>query len=209
MQIINPLAKATSRNVNDFLFSTNKNWPLTKILVRTVQGNGGANGTQSATIISSNSLAGQDNPANSIISNVATDTLNTKALRAQQSSTTTSSNADTKTSIPNQPTDISRVDTQAIVKFPNISNPSEELIKTLAQETFIETKELIANAEKLQTIVQRSIKSLNGSGGANKEGMQSPIRSRTEQKNNNQIQPTQDKEKTSTNSIVENLGQNE
>lgn len=205
------LANATSRSVNDFLFSANKNWPLLKSLVQTVQGSGGTTGTQSATITSNSSVAQQNNPANSIISNVATDTLSIKTLQTQQSSTVSSSNVDTRTPIPNLSANISRTDTQAIGKSPNISIPSGEQIaaKTLAQETFIGTKELIANAEKLQTIVPRNIKSRNRSDSTSKEDIQSPRRFRTEQKNNNQIQTTQDKEKASINSIIKNLGQTE
>ena len=205
------LANATSRSVNDFLFSANKNWPLLKSLVQTVQGSGGTTGTQSATIISNSSVAQQNNPANSIISNVATDTQSTKTLQTQQNSTASSSNVDTRTPIPNQSANISRTDTQAIGKSPNISTPSGDQIaaKTLAQETFIGTKELIANAETLQTIVPRNIRSRNRSDSTSKEDIQSPRSSRTEQKNNNQIQTTQDKEKASINSVIKNLGQTE
>lgn len=205
------LANATSRSVNDFLFSANKNWPLLKSLVQTVQGSGGTTGTQSATIISNSSVAQQNNPANSIMSNVATDTQSTKTLQTQQNSTASSSNVDTRTPIPNQSANISRTDTQAIGKSPNISTPSGDQIaaKTLAQETFIGTKELIANAEKLQTIVPRNIRSRNRSDSTSKEDIQSPRSSRTEQKNNNQIQNTQDKEKASINSVIKNLGQTE
>ena len=201
------LANATSRSVNDFLFSANKNWPLLKSLVQTVQGSGGTTGTQSATIISNSSV----NPANSIMPNVATDTQSTKTLQTQQNSTASSSNVDTRTPIPNQSANISRTDTQAIGKSPNISTPSGDQIaaKTLAQETFIGTKELIANAEKLQTIVPRNIRSRNRSDSTSKEDIQSPRSSRTEQKNNNQIQNTQDKEKASINSVIKNLGQTE
>lgn len=205
------LANATSRSVNDFLFSANKNWPLLKSLVQTVQGSGGTTGTQSATIISNSSVAQQNNPANSIMSNFATDTQSTKTLQTQQNSTASSSNVDTRTLIPNQSANISRTDTQAIGKSPNISTPSGDQIaaKTLAQETFIGTKELIANAEKLQTIVPRNIRSRNRSNSTSKENIQSPRSSRTEQKNNNQIQTTQDKEKASINSVIKNLGQTE
>ena len=207
------LANSTSRSVNDFLFSANKNWPLLKSLVQTVQG-GSSAGTQPTTIISNNSAARQNNPANSIISNAVTDTLSTKSLQTQQNNTASATNMDTKTSISNQSANISRTDAQAIGKSPNITSPSAlsgEMItgKAAAQETFIGAKEIIANAEKLQTIAHRNIRLRNRTDSSSKEDVQFQRRSSTEQKNNHPVQTTQEKEKASINNIIKNLGQTE
>ena len=206
------LANSTSRGVNDFLFSANKNWPLLKSLVQTVQGSNTPR-AQSSSIISNSSIAQQSNLANSMISKTSTDISGVKTAPSQQSSTS-AINVDTKTPSSNQSANISRTDIQTGSKSPNTSTlavPSGEQItgKTMAQEAFIGTKELIANAEKLQTIVPRNIKSRNRTDSSNKEEVQFLRRSSAEQKNNNHVQATHDKDKASINSIIKNLGQHE
>ena len=206
------LANSTSRSVNDFLFSANKNWPLLKSLVQTVQ-RSNTPGAQSSSIISNGSIAQQSNLANSMISKTSTDISSVKAVPSQQSSTS-AINVDTKTPSSNQSANISRTDIQTGSKSPNTSTlvaPSGEQItgKTMAQEAFIGTKELIANAEKLQTIVPRNIKSRNRTDSSSKEEVQFLRRSSAEQKNNNHVQATPDKDKASINSIIKNLGQHE
>ena len=206
------LANSTSRSVNDFLFSANKNWPLLKSLVQTVQGSNTPR-AQSSSIISNGSIAQQSNLANSMISKTSTNISSVKAIPSQQSSTS-AINVDTKTPSSNQSANISRTDIQTGSKSPNTSTlavPSGEQItgKTMAQEAFIGTKELIANAEKLQTIVPRNIKSRNRTDSSNKEEVQFSRRSSAEQKNNNHVQATPDKDKASINSIIKNLGHHE
>lgn len=205
------LANSTNRSVNDFLFSANKNWPLLKSLVQTVQG-GSTTEAQPSTIISNSSLAQKNNLANSMVSTASIDTPNTK--QAQQSSTTSAPNIDTKTLSSSQSANISRTDTHTIGKSSNISASTapygeQTASKAVAQETFIGAKELIANAEKLQTIVPRNIKSRNRTDRSSKEDIQFSRRSNTEQKNNHTVQTTTDKEKASINNIIKNLGQPE
>lgn len=206
------LANSTSKSVSDFLFTANKNWPLLKSLVQTVQGSNAVQ-MQSSSIISNAAGVHQSNVASSIISRTSTDITGT--VTQQQQGNTSSTSMDVKAPNSNQSANISRTDTQVINKAPNMSAPAiasgEQLVnKAATQAISMEAKELLANsAEKLQTIVPKHIKSRNKASDSGREEVQFSRRSNTERSDNKTVQAVPEKDKASINNIIKGLGQHE
>lgn len=86
----------------------------------------------------------------------------------------------------------------------------EQLVnRVITKATHIETKELIAGAEKFQTLVPKNIKSRNRDADSIREEIKSSRKASASQIGNKDVQSTSEKNKFSINSIIKDIGQRE
>lgn len=82
--------------------------------------------------------------------------------------------------------------------------------RTMSKATYIETKEFIANAEKLQTLVPKNIKSRNKNSNFIREEIRSSKRTGIQPISNRDVQATSETSKiSSVNNIIKDIGQRE
>lgn len=202
------LANSTTKSVNDFLFLANKNWPLLKNLVQTIQGGN----TQSSSIISNSAKTQQTNVTNSMVSRASPDLSSTTIEQTKQGSNSSTSSINVKKSDSNQSPIALKTDPQATHKSPNISaiaSQEQTMSKAMALSGSNEIKEIIANAEKLQSLTLKNIKTRSRNNNSISEENQLSRRSIREQSSSNNVQAPQPKDKASINHIIKSLDQHE
>ncbi len=198
------LTKTINKGVSDFLFIANKNWPLLNNLTQATGGNRHTLTSQFTT----NSQIVSTLPSS--IANSSSSTTNSSQLVSPlptTEKTTRTENNRTQQSSAIQPSTSQPVSDKVAPLTSAITAKEEFAAKLAPRSLNLETRELIANAEKIQ-IGTRSTRSKDRSATQDKEIQFS--KNLDPKNNDTQLSsPTLKKEQTSINSIIRGLGEHE
>ena len=177
------LVNSVNKSVRDLLFLANKNWSLLKSLSQTVHGNNSSQG-QSATVGSDTRGILQANITNSDIASGVRLPPNSANINLQSAS---------------QSANISKTEVS-----------EEQLVnKAMTKTTYMEIKEFIANADKLQTLVPKNIKSRTRNSDSIREEIKLSKKTSVQPIDNRDVQRASERSKVSINSIIKDIGQRE
>lgn len=198
------LTNTINKGVSDFLFIANKNWPLLNNLAQATGGNRHPLTSQFTT----NSQIVSTLPTN--IANSSPSTTNPSQVVSPPptaENTTRTENNRTQQAPAIQPNTSQSV-SDKVAPLTSAITAKEDLTTKLAPRSLnLETRELIANAEKIQ-IGTRSTRSKDRSATQDKEIQFS--KNLDPKNNDSQLSsPTLKKEQTSINSIIRGLGEHE
>lgn len=177
------LVNSVNKSVSDLLFLANKNWTLLKSLAQTVHGNNSSQG-QSATVGSDARGILQANITNSDIASGVRLSPNNANINLQSA---------------NQSANISKTEVS-----------EEQLVnRAMTKTTYMEIKEFIANADKLQTLVPKNIKSRTRNSDSIREEIKLSKKTSAQLIDNTDVERGSERSKVSINSIIKDIGQRE